>query len=51
MGRKRFQKSPFWELSYSNPGLEKRVTKVFKSLKELDGMLEDAKGKGKKKKK
>lgn len=50
MGKKRFQRSPFWELSYSNPGLEKRVTKVFKSLKELEGMLAEQKGKKEKKK-
>lgn len=51
MSGKRFKKSPLWSLSYEKPGLDQRVTKIHKSLKELEGRLGDLTGKEKGKRK
>lgn len=51
MSGKRFQKSPLWSWSYDNPEWDKRLAKIHKSLKEVDGMLTENKGKPEKRKK
>jgi hypothetical protein len=51
MKEKRMQHSPLWELNYRYPGLDKRVTKLCKSFKELNCLLCDRLGKEKKQKK
>lgn len=50
MRKKRFQKSPLWDWSYNNPQLDRKLTKIHKSVKELDELLAEPKKKEKKKK-
>ncbi|MBS6193952.1 MAG: hypothetical protein KH828_00040 [Clostridiales bacterium] len=51
MSGKRFKKSPLWGLSYEKPGLDRKMMKIHKSLKELEGALTDKSGKDKGKRK
>lgn len=51
MAQKRFKKSPLWDWSYNNPQMDQKLTQMHKSLKELNGMLAEKKGKDKKEKK